>query len=140
MPAVGGVSRRLSCRALPAVFKGGENALQVLPPVVDLIPEARLNLVIYHLRNEEVQAQGSPRGECPCQLVQREPRHIPFGGRYGAESWPRGVPTDQGLGACHPPGMLVPRNALLKVMISCLLLFQKIILSQLKLHTLFFLN
>lgn len=37
------------------VFKGGENALQVLPPVVDLIPEARLNLVIYHLRNEEVQ-------------------------------------------------------------------------------------
>eukprot|EP00993_Chasmostoma_nieuportense_P000020 NODE_1018_length_1709_cov_41.128319_g956_i0.p1 GENE.NODE_1018_length_1709_cov_41.128319_g956_i0~~NODE_1018_length_1709_cov_41.128319_g956_i0.p1 ORF type:complete len:558 (+),score=226.90 NODE_1018_length_1709_cov_41.128319_g956_i0:18-1691(+) len=37
------------------VFKNGENAMQALPPVIDLIPEARLNLVIYHLRNEEVQ-------------------------------------------------------------------------------------
>eukprot|EP00906_Rhabdomonas_costata_P007860 RCo011231 len=37
------------------VFKGGENALQILPPLIDVIPEARLNLVIYHLRNEEVQ-------------------------------------------------------------------------------------
>lgn len=36
------------------VFRNGENALQVLPPLVDVIPEARLNLVIYHLRNEEV--------------------------------------------------------------------------------------
>jgi intraflagellar transport protein 56 len=36
------------------VFKGGENALQVLPPVLDLIPEARLNLVVYHLKNDEV--------------------------------------------------------------------------------------
>jgi len=26
----------------------------VLPPIVDVIPEARLNLVIYHLKNEEV--------------------------------------------------------------------------------------
>lgn len=36
------------------VFRNGENALQVLPPLVDLIPEARLNLVIYHLRHNEV--------------------------------------------------------------------------------------
>ena len=36
------------------VFRNGENALQVLPPLVDVIPEARLNLVIYYLRNEEV--------------------------------------------------------------------------------------
>ncbi len=36
------------------VFRNGENALQVLPPLVDAIPEARLNLVIYHLRNNEV--------------------------------------------------------------------------------------
>lgn len=27
---------------------------QVLPPVLDLIPEARLNLVVYHLKNDEV--------------------------------------------------------------------------------------
>jgi hypothetical protein len=32
------------------VFRGGEGALQVLPPLVDVIPEARLNLVIYYLR------------------------------------------------------------------------------------------
>lgn len=37
------------------VFKGGENALQVLPPLLDLFPEAKLNLVIYYLKNDEVE-------------------------------------------------------------------------------------
>uniref|UniRef100_A0A8D9E4S6 Intraflagellar transport protein 56 n=1 Tax=Cacopsylla melanoneura TaxID=428564 RepID=A0A8D9E4S6_9HEMI len=37
------------------VFKGGEGALQVLPPLIDIIPESRLNLVIYHLKQEENQ-------------------------------------------------------------------------------------
>uniref|UniRef100_A0A452HZS0 Intraflagellar transport protein 56 n=1 Tax=Gopherus agassizii TaxID=38772 RepID=A0A452HZS0_9SAUR len=37
------------------VFRGGEGALQVLPPLVDVIPEARLNLVIYYLRQDDVQ-------------------------------------------------------------------------------------
>lgn len=37
------------------VFRGGENALQVLPPLVDVIPEARLNLVVYYLKNEQVE-------------------------------------------------------------------------------------
>eukprot|EP00929_Paragymnodinium_shiwhaense_P107602 TRINITY_DN7381_c0_g1_i1.p1 TRINITY_DN7381_c0_g1~~TRINITY_DN7381_c0_g1_i1.p1 ORF type:complete len:561 (+),score=192.85 TRINITY_DN7381_c0_g1_i1:92-1774(+) len=37
------------------VFRNGENALQVLPPLLEVIPEARLNLVIYHLRTDEVQ-------------------------------------------------------------------------------------
>lgn len=36
------------------VFRGGEGALQVLPPLVDVIPEARLNLVIYYLRQDDV--------------------------------------------------------------------------------------
>lgn len=36
------------------VFRGGENALQVLPPLIDVIPEARLNLVIYYLKNDEI--------------------------------------------------------------------------------------
>ena len=36
------------------VFRNGEGALQTLPPLVDVIPEARLNLVIYLLRQEEV--------------------------------------------------------------------------------------
>lgn len=36
------------------VFRGGEGALQVLPPLLDIIPEARLNLVIYYLKHDEV--------------------------------------------------------------------------------------
>ncbi|CAM9679713.1 unnamed protein product [Chrysoparadoxa australica] len=34
------------------VFNGGEGAAKVLPPLIDFIPEARLNLVIYHLKND----------------------------------------------------------------------------------------
>lgn len=37
------------------VFSGGDQALQVLPSLVDFIPEARLNLVIYYLRNDSVE-------------------------------------------------------------------------------------
>merc|ERR1719456_2053127 len=36
------------------VFRNGENALQVLPPLLDIIPEARMNMVIYYLRADEV--------------------------------------------------------------------------------------
>lgn len=32
------------------VFRGGDKALQALPRLVDVIPEARLNLIIYYLR------------------------------------------------------------------------------------------
>lgn len=35
------------------VFRAGENALQVFPPLVDVIPEARLNLVVYYLKHEQ---------------------------------------------------------------------------------------
>jgi len=38
------------CCVGQVVFRSGQGALQVLPPLVDVIPEARLNLVIYHLR------------------------------------------------------------------------------------------
>lgn len=37
------------------VFRNGANALQVLPPLVEFLPEARLNLVIHYLRKDEVQ-------------------------------------------------------------------------------------
>uniref|UniRef100_A0A7S3S006 Intraflagellar transport protein 56 n=2 Tax=Choreotrichia TaxID=141411 RepID=A0A7S3S006_9SPIT len=37
------------------VFQNGERALQVLPQLVDVVPEARLNLVIYHMQQNEVQ-------------------------------------------------------------------------------------
>lgn len=36
------------------VFRNGENALRVFPPLIDIIPEAKLNLVIYHLRQGAV--------------------------------------------------------------------------------------
>ncbi|KAG7210462.1 hypothetical protein KM043_011989 [Ampulex compressa] len=36
------------------VFRGGEGALQILPNLVDVIPEARLNLVIYYLKQDDV--------------------------------------------------------------------------------------
>ncbi|KAI3353040.1 hypothetical protein L3Q82_019613, partial [Scortum barcoo] len=44
-----------SSQARTVVFRGGEGALQVLPPLIDVIPEARLNLVIYYLRQDDVQ-------------------------------------------------------------------------------------
>jgi len=37
------------------VFRDGEGALQTLPPLVDVVVEARLNLVVYYLRNDEVE-------------------------------------------------------------------------------------
>lgn len=37
------------------VFSQGEGALQVLPQLVEYIPEARLNLVIYYLRHDGIQ-------------------------------------------------------------------------------------
>lgn len=36
------------------VFQAGEGALQVLQPLVDVIPEARLNLVIYYLKQGNI--------------------------------------------------------------------------------------
>lgn len=35
-------------------MRGGENALQTLPPLVEIFPEAKLNLIIYYLKNEEI--------------------------------------------------------------------------------------
>lgn len=36
------------------VFRNGEGALQVLPPLLDALPEARLNLVVYYLRQDDI--------------------------------------------------------------------------------------
>ncbi|KAJ3063591.1 Intraflagellar transport protein 56 [Podochytrium sp. JEL0797] len=36
------------------VFRGGEGALQSFPGLLDVIPEARLNLVIFHLKNDDI--------------------------------------------------------------------------------------
>ncbi|XP_067936520.1 intraflagellar transport protein 56-like isoform X1 [Watersipora subatra] len=37
------------------VFRSGEGSLQILPPLIDVLPEARLNLVIYYLRQDDIQ-------------------------------------------------------------------------------------
>jgi intraflagellar transport protein 56 len=37
------------------VFRDGEGALQTLPPLVDVVVEARLNLVIYYLQQDEIE-------------------------------------------------------------------------------------
>ncbi|XP_039256430.2 intraflagellar transport protein 56-like isoform X1 [Styela clava] len=36
------------------VFRGGEGALQTLPPLIDVMTEARLNLVIYYLKQDDI--------------------------------------------------------------------------------------
>lgn len=38
------------------VFRNGEGAIQSLPPLVDVLPEARQNLILYHLKNQDVVA------------------------------------------------------------------------------------
>jgi intraflagellar transport protein 56 len=35
---------------LQVIFRNGDAALQVLPSLIDVLPEARLNLVIFHLK------------------------------------------------------------------------------------------
>ena len=36
------------------VFRNGENAMQFLPPLLELFPETRLNMVIYNLKNDSI--------------------------------------------------------------------------------------
>lgn len=45
----------LVCSHNLVVFRGGENALRELQPLLGIIPEARLNLVIYHLKKGDTQ-------------------------------------------------------------------------------------
>ncbi|PAV55565.1 hypothetical protein WR25_09922 [Diploscapter pachys] len=37
------------------VFKDGDGALQILPALMDVMPEARVNLIIYHLKKGHIQ-------------------------------------------------------------------------------------
>lgn len=37
------------------IFREGKNALSVLPKLIDVIPEARLNLVIYYLLHDQIE-------------------------------------------------------------------------------------
>ena len=50
------------------IFRGGEGALQVLPPLLGVVPEARLNLAIYHLRHGML-VSSTPAAECQLETV-----------------------------------------------------------------------
>jgi intraflagellar transport protein 56 len=39
------------------VFRNGENAMQTLPLLFDAFPETRLNMVIYNLKNDEIEEE-----------------------------------------------------------------------------------
>lgn len=53
--AAGGTFGRELLRHNLVVFRGGEGALQVFPALLDIVPEARLNLAIYYMRGGDVQ-------------------------------------------------------------------------------------
>ena len=38
-----------------SVFKIGENALKVFPPLIDLYPEAKMNLILHYIRSNEIE-------------------------------------------------------------------------------------
>lgn len=46
------------------VFSDGQGALQTLTSLLDLIPEARLNLAIYHIRNDDYEEAESLLEDC----------------------------------------------------------------------------
>ena len=49
------------------IFRGGEGALQILPPLLGVVAEARLNLAIYHLKQGMVHSLCQPMSHCiPC--------------------------------------------------------------------------
>eukprot|EP00606_Chrysophyceae_sp_TOSAG23-5_P001620 GSChrysophyteH2.ASY1.ANO1.420.1 assembled CDS len=70
------------------VFSNGDHALQVLPTVIDAIPEARLNLVIYHLRhgavNEAYELVRDLEPTTPQQYVIKGVVHATLGQSAGA--------------------------------------------------------
>ncbi|KAL2609885.1 hypothetical protein R1flu_028458 [Riccia fluitans] len=53
--ACGGEIENELVRHNQVVFRNGEGALQVFPPVVDILPEARLNLAIYYLKSNQAE-------------------------------------------------------------------------------------
>lgn len=36
-----------------SVFKEGENALKVFPPLIEIYPESKLNLIIHYIKQRE---------------------------------------------------------------------------------------
>ena len=54
------------------MFQNGEGALQSLPSLVDVIPEARLNLVIYYLKQGNITPTLYPWMETNIILVLKD--------------------------------------------------------------------
>lgn len=78
------------------VFKGGEGALQVLPNLVDVIPEARLNLVIYYLKQNEVKEAfeliKDLEPAVPQEYILKGVVNAAMGQEIGSVSFPRFIP------------------------------------------------
>ncbi|VDM41756.1 unnamed protein product [Toxocara canis] len=52
------------------VFRDGDAALQVLPSLIGTLPEARLNLIVFHLRRDDIQAALSLVADLEPQIPQ----------------------------------------------------------------------
>ncbi|CAB3403738.1 unnamed protein product [Caenorhabditis bovis] len=50
------------------VFKNGDKALQVFPSLMDTVPEARLNMILYYLKKDQIQDALALCGEVEPQL------------------------------------------------------------------------
>lgn len=72
------------------VFRNGEGALQVLPALIDIIPEARLNLAIHHLRRGEVveahQLMKDVQPTVPHEYILKGVVHAALGQQSGSVS------------------------------------------------------
>lgn len=72
------------------VFRNGEGALQVLPDLVDIIPEARLNLAIHYLRggdiNKAEELMKSVLPTVPCEYILKGVVHAVLGQKLDSVS------------------------------------------------------
>lgn len=70
------------------VFRNGEGALQVFPALLDIVPEARLNLAIFYLKNGDVQEAHSLMKEIqpsvPHEYILKGVVHAALGQQLGS--------------------------------------------------------
>lgn len=72
------------------VFSNGEGALQVFPSLLNIVPEARLNLAIFYLKNGDVQEAHSLMKEVqpsvPHEYILKGVVHAALGQQLGSVS------------------------------------------------------
>lgn len=76
------------------VFRNGEGALHILPELVDIIPEARLNLSIHYLRagdvNKAEELMKSIQPTVPCEYILKGVVHTLLGQKLESVCMPFG--------------------------------------------------